>query len=595
MAGRLGWVAAVHRRRVIVIATVAGLLLVVAWLGTTALLARASLTQARDDVLTVRSRLQTADLAGARQQAQDLRGRVGRAHWLTRGPVWRGMAAVPVVGEPFRSVRGLTGALQILGQQAVPALLTASDHIDPTSLRDAQGRIAVDRVAAAAPALASASAAVDEAVARVSALPGHTWLSSVDEARALLLRELAPAAGDLRAAQEATDLIPVLFGENKTYLLAYQNNAEARGTGGMPGAFALARVHDGRFALTQFAGEGALAGATAQVQLGREYDLLYPQHVTQRIYQDANLSPHFPYGAAILASMWQQRFGDKIDGVIAVDPVVLGYLLRASGPTTLADGTVVSADNVVALTEAQAYVKYPGGPDNGRRAYLAQIEQAVSAHILGSDTHPAELLRGLRRAIDERRLLVWSADPALQQRLAHTAVSGIIPTTTAPYVGVSVVNGGGNKLDYYLDRSVTWQRAGCGAKRAVRVAITLTNNAPANLPPYVTSRSDRHSYPVRPGDNRLAVSYLATAGALMESVSLDGKPWTAEIGRERGHSVFRVDVELPRGASRTVVLQLIEPSGNGLAPIVFKQPLVRPETIRLQDATCPSPARRPVN
>jgi hypothetical protein len=216
MAGRLGWVAAVHRRRVIVIATVAGLLLVVAWLGTTALLARASLTQARDDVLTVRSRLQTADLAGARQQAQDLRGRVGRAHWLTRGPVWRGMAAVPVVGEPFRSVRGLTGALQILGQQAVPALLTASDHIDPTSLRDAQGRIAVDRVAAAAPALASASAAVDEAVARVSALPGHTWLSSVDEARALLLRELAPAAGDVRDSQEARDVIRVHVGVNKS-------------------------------------------------------------------------------------------------------------------------------------------------------------------------------------------------------------------------------------------------------------------------------------------------------------------------------------------------------------------------------------------
>jgi len=31
--------------------------------------------------------------------------------------------------------------------------------------------------------------------------------------------------------------------------------------------------------------------------------------------------------------MWQQRFGEKVDGVIALDPVVLSYLLRATAPS----------------------------------------------------------------------------------------------------------------------------------------------------------------------------------------------------------------------------------------------------------------------
>jgi hypothetical protein len=206
---------------------------------------------------------------------------------------------------------------------------------------------------------------------------------------------------------------------------------------------------------------------------------------------------------------------------------------------------------------------------------------------MSSDANQGELMRGLRRSIDERRLLVWSADTALQQRLEQTAISGVLPITRAPFVGVSIVNEAGNKLDYYLDRAINWQRTGCGAHRSVTVSITLTNNAPPGLPAYVTNRSDPHSYPVHPGDNRLAVSYFATAGALMRSVTIDGRPWVAAIGTQRGHPVFVVDVELPRGSTRTVVLHLIEPPGDHLAPLVLNQPLIRPPAVRLDDARCP--------
>src|SRR5674476_139602 len=98
---------------------------------------------------------------------------------------------------------------------------------------------------------------------------------------------------------------------------------------------------------------------------------------------------------------------------------------------------------------------------------------------MGARGEPTALLRAAGKAAGERRILVWSADPAIQADLAQTSVAGIIPTTTAPYVGLSIVNDGGNKPDYYLDRSVTWQAAGCGPTRPTTVTITLTNNAPA--------------------------------------------------------------------------------------------------------------------
>jgi hypothetical protein len=101
----------------------------------------------------------------------------------------------------------------------------------------------------------------------------------------------------------------------------------------------------------------------------------------------------------------------------------------------------------------------------------------------------------------------------------------------------------------------------------------------------VTIRGDTRSYQIKPGDNRLAVSYLATQGATMQNVTVAGRPGTGRIGTQLGHPVYTVDVELPRGTSRTVVLYLSEPAGNG-APIVLRQPLVRPLNVTLKDSPC---------
>ena len=128
--------------------------------------------------------------------------------------------------------------------------------------------------------------------------------------------------------------------------------------------------------------------------------------------------------------------------------------------------------------------------------------------------------------------------------------------------------------------------ATAGATRDVSVAVTLTNNTPASgLSPYVTARSDPHAYPTKPGDNRLEVSYYATSGATMRSVTIDGKPATARTGAERGHPVYVVDLELPRGKARTVTLHLTEPAAKG-TPQVLNQPLIHPLKVTLDDQPC---------
>src|SRR5450631_48346 len=582
-----------RRRRIGIAMIVASgvLLLAGVWLAVTALMARNQLNQARTEVSTLRAEILASHWTAARATAADLANHAHRANQLTSGPVWAAAAGLPSGGEPLRTIRGITASVDSLGRDVLPQLVRVGERLDPGTLRRPDGSIDLPRIAAVGPGLEKASTTLATATNTISDLPAHTWLGSIDTARVDVLNQIIEIDGALKSADLAARILPTMLGQDgpKRYLLAFQNEAEARGTGGLPGAFAIVEANHGKLKFTPLEGDVTLGAVAAAVEFAPDYHQLYDGAGTTMLYGNGNLSPHFPYAAQIWASMWRRYSSERVDGVIAVDPTALSYLLAATGPATLPDKSQVSAANAVALTESTAYAKFGDlsfAATTQRRDYLLGIASAVSKKILDARGAPAALLRALGQAADERRLLVWSADPVVQADLAQTVMAGIIPTTTAPYVGLSIVNDGGNKLDYYLDRSLTWHATGCGSPRPVAVTITLTNNAPASgLSDYVTHRSDIHSYPVKPGDNRLEVSYLATQGALMEAVTVAGKPGTASIGAEHGHPVYTVDLELPRGTSRTIVLHLSEPAGAG-TPIVLRQPLVRPLHVTLDDAAC---------
>jgi hypothetical protein len=582
-----------RRRRIGFAMLTAGgvLFLACLWLGVTALMARSQLNQVRAEAHTLGAQLSASDWPAARVTAADLATHAHRANQLTSGPVWALAAALPSGGEPLKTIRGITAGADSLGRGALPQLVSAAQRLDPRTLRRPDGSIDLSRIAAVAPAIASASDVVAEATKTISGLPRHTWVSTIDAAYADALSQVTALNSSLKSADLAVRILPAMLGSGgpKRYFLAFQNEAEARGTGGLPGAFAIVEANRGKLAFTRMESDTALGGVAATVNFGPDYHHLYDGAATTTLYVNSNLSPNFPYAAQIWASMWKKHSGQQVDGVIAVDPTALGYLLAVTGPATLPDKTQISAANAVALTQATSYAKFPGTSADAiaqRKAYQLDIASAASKKILDARGELTALVQAAGKAAGERRLLLWSANPAVQADLAQTSVSGIIPTTTAPYVGLSIVNDGGNKLDYYLDRSLTWQAAGCGPTRASTVSITLTNNAPAaGLSSTVTARSDARSYPIKPGDNRLEVSYLATQGALMNGVTVAGRPGTASIGSVHGHPVYTIDLELPRGTSRTIVLHLSEPTGTG-APIVLRQPLVRPLSVTLEGAVC---------
>ena len=77
-------------------------------------------------------------------------------------------------------------------------------------MRRPDGRIDVARIAAVAPAVATASASVARTTKSVAALPHHTWLKSVDAAYADALTQVTSLDETLRSANLAVKILSLI-------------------------------------------------------------------------------------------------------------------------------------------------------------------------------------------------------------------------------------------------------------------------------------------------------------------------------------------------------------------------------------------------
>ena len=576
--------------RSVVVHVVLGLLgLGLAWIAVTGALAAWQLQGARSDLTALKTGIASGsdDLATT---AQSLADHAHHAQVLTRGPAWAVAAQVPFLGGPLDAVRGITQETSTLVDTAAPGLVAVADDVNPRTVLTG-GAVDLTAVRRAAPAVTAAAAAAASARADVGTLPDSTWLPPVDDATAQFRDQLTDLDATLRATDQALQVLPTMLGadgQTRRYFVAFQNNAELRGTGGLPGAFAIVSATDGKVTIERFESDSVLGNIpSVGLDFGKGFDQHYQGDLAYVQYANSNLSPHFPYAAQIWCSMWTNATGQQLDGALTVDPAALGYLLKATGPATAPDGEKVTADNVVALLQKDAYAKFPAAEENDeRKQYILDIAAAVEKRIIAGTGNSRALLSGLTQGVQERRIVVWDRDPTVQAVLASAPIGGTVGGGDEPYGQLVVNNGGGGKLDYYLARSVRWERSGCGDTRDVTVTIALTNTAPASgLPPYVTVRTDKPDFPVVEGQVREVVDWVATKGAQLLGATLDGEPSGAGLYDEVGHPSFQTIVEIAPGQTRTWVLKLREPAGTQPLTVV-DQPAVLPLDVSLDDRSC---------
>jgi len=574
-------------------------LVFVGWLGLQGLTAKSNLEKARDSAEQAKDALLGGKSQDATRFAENAEFHAGQARAATHSLPWSIAAAVPLLGSPLKTTQQISDVVAGLAQDVLLPAARVGGLVSPASLLE-NGRINLQLLRQEEPQLSQLAAAAAQLNSNSQAISKPAFLSVIGNARSQLQDQTAKLAQLLGNTALAARLAPPMLGVDRPryYMVVFQNNAEARGTGGLFGGYGIVRFDKGQLTVPGgLTPNYGLGGISASVDLGAEFNSTYGWTNPYTDFRNSNLSAHFPYAAQIWKSMWDDnrvpepaRKKFALDGVIAIDPVALSYVLGAVGSVTMPDGEVLTQDNIVELMESTAYARFPTD-QIARKEFLKAVGDEVLKKVTtGVTASPRKLIDALGRAAGERRIAVWSASPTEQQLLEETPLAHVIPDDPAPYAQVVVNNLAGNKMDYYLKRAIEYAADGCdGDMRNSTITVRLSNTASdAPLPGYVGSAeglADGVPLNVPNGTMVTSVRVIASKGSRLLGVTSNGERTSATQTVERGHPTFEVQVAIPPGESGELTFRLSEPTSPG-APRVPTQPLIDTVTPRVSVPEC---------
>lgn len=520
----------------------------------------------------VRADLLAGDVASASATFQSMQSHIDNAHRASNDPLWKGAGSLPVVGANFSAVSELAVSANDVADRAIAPLLSDTAMISWNSLAPIEGAVDLQPIERAAPLLRSASNTVRLSHDRLSAIDRSSLLDPI--ARPLL--EATNVLGEmglaLQAASTTATLLPEMLGagEERNYLLLVQNSAEVRATGGIPGALAVMTVREGALELTAQGSATELGAFNPAVIVDPAQETIYSARMG-RFMQSTNLTPHFPTAAQTAATMWETRKpGSNLDGVIAIDPVTLSYVLRSTGPIELpvedlvaneqiaASGLprTLSADNVVRtlLSDVYSEIEDPREQDE----YFAAVASELFKLLSSGEGDSRGLIEALVRSANEGRIFVWSSHSDEQDTIASTKVAGSVTGagTGGAAFGAYFNDGTGAKMDYYIRRKVQLQE-GCSVDGYLQYTLTatLTNTAPVNaaetLPAYVLGGVASR---VKPGSVRTNFIGYGPDRAQLQTARIDGMPVPLGSYRHGDRPVGVLTTTVAPGDTATVEL-----------------------------------------
>lgn len=388
----------------------------------------------------------------------------------------------------------------------------------------------------------------------------------------------------LKTGSDFLSIAPGLMGLEgaRTYLIAFQNPAEARGTGGIIGGYASIRVINGKTTVLRVGSNVQLHSLQdSPVFISKEFTDLYGSD--PGIWQNSNMSPHFPYGAQIWLGLWKKQFGESLDGVIAIDPIALSSILKVIGPVTMADGQVITSANVVEQTLSLAYQRF-AADNTARKGYLVDIAKLVLQRLVQGGYSKIELARQLSTPAHEGRTLFYSTHGDEEKIIEPSIIGGALSEAPNDEFRVVVENTAGNKMDYYLDRNVKIKSLACSPQRNTQISVTLTNSVDpkAVLPTYVMGRLDLKKPQGVGNSHGVTLFIYGPPNSKIASARFANRDIGAGVeGVERKRPVLITKFDLKPRQPQTLVVEF----DGGKGPIsIVKQPLVRDIVSKIDDS-----------
>ena len=466
------------------------LVLVVGWLaalGGDALHLRDDAALLRQHAAAAKVAVEDRDIAALAVEVSALGDASDSFSQHSSGPHWWLAAHIPWLSDqvgPLRAagdaVAGLTeGALRPLAELDGLEGLSSPEFVD--------GRIDPLILEPYRPTLLAAADAVHAEQDALDQVDLSGTISQVVGSFEDLRADVESVGEILDNAGALAELLPSMLGADgqRTYVVILQNNAEPRATGGIPGAVIEVAVTDGRLQLGQYYSAADLNVPDVPVAPLRDDELaLFSENMALYV-QNATYTPEFARTGELVAAYVERATGRRIDGVISIDPVALGYMLEGT-PAREVSGVTISGDNFADVMLRDAYSIFPNPADQDE--FFAVASAALFGDVVsGGDSTVA----GAQRALTEGRFAVWSDDAAEQAILETTRAGGDFLSRTST-AGVFLNDGSGSKIGYYAQTEVEGSLRVCAASgETIDGVLTVTvshtyDGLVEDLPAYVS-------------------------------------------------------------------------------------------------------------
>jgi hypothetical protein len=351
-------------------------------------------------------------------------------------------------------------------------------------------------------------------------------------------------------------------GEEKTFLVLFQNNLEIRPGGGFIGSFGILKVKNGKVMSLE---THDLSNFDARIPDGIKPP--YPMEETLRIkswkLRDSNFSPDFETNALKADEFYRLGKGEEqFDGVIGITANVLTSMLKVTGPIQIEGypGTYEDENAIIALEYQVEKAFDEQGIERGdRKNIMNDIAKVIIQRVmeLGA-ADKLKLGNIILEDLKKKDIQLYFNGQELQKIVKENEWSGNVDKNwKKDYLMLVDANLGAYKSDYYVKRSVDYSVDLSGEKPVAKLKITY--NHTAREKDFMTK--DYITY----------LRVYVPDGAWFESGVNFGNP---KFGNELGKKYFGSIVKVPLGQSVTVELNYILPSElkNDYDLLVQKQP-----------------------
>ena len=279
---------------------------------------------------------------------------------------------------------------------------------------------------------------------------------------------ISQAQSQIKNVQSAANLLMSysrLFGnlssgDQRKYLLIFQNTSEARPTGGFIGTYGILKLKKGQVESLLIEGVYAVDNKiTEKVE---------PPKPLQRItnswaMRDSNWWPDFPTSAENIARFYQLETGEEVDGVISFTPKIFEEMIRIIGPINMPDYNLVVSENnfydvVQFQTSKDGYYTNAGNKlENKPKKFISELSAEIFKQFPSLSANQKTTLVGVMlKAILEKDLLLYSAEPSVQELAEQLSITGKLsnPDEVLDYLLITNTNLGGGKTDRYTRQEV---------------------------------------------------------------------------------------------------------------------------------------------